>query len=136
MGTARRKTRIVKDPALLFYDGHCRACTLAARLVIAADTRKRVRSATLDSKEGDRRLGKLPKEERYGAFHLYRNGRVLSGPEAIGPLLELLPPLRAAGRLLGRSKRARGASAWLYRALARRRRLIGRFLPSVGPPPR
>jgi hypothetical protein len=96
-----------------------------------------LRSATLDSPEADRYLGGLSRKERYGAFHLYLDGRrVLSGPDAIGPLLEILPPLRAAGRFLSRSERARGVSTRLYRALAGRRALIGRFLPRVGPPPR
>lgn len=137
MSPAKRVTRRKADQGpIVFYDGECKVCRLTARLVLAADTRERLQSATLGSKEGDRFLGKLPKKERYGSFHLYRDGRVLSGPDAIGPLLELLPPLRPAGRWLGRSKRARGLSAWLYRAVARRRGLIGRFLPSVGPPSR
>jgi predicted DCC family thiol-disulfide oxidoreductase YuxK len=125
-----------REGPILFYDGECRACTLAARLILAADTGKRLRSATLDSPEAGRYLGGLSRKERYGAFHLYLDGRVLSGPDAIGPLLELLPPLRAAGRFLGRSERARGVSARLYRALAWRRALIGRLLPRVGPPSR
>jgi predicted DCC family thiol-disulfide oxidoreductase YuxK len=120
----------------VFYDGECKVCRLTVRLVLAADTRKRLRTATLDSADADRHLGRLSKQERYGAFHLYRDGRVLSGPDAIGPLLELLPPLRGAGRFLGRSERARGASGSLYRAVSQRRALIGRFLPSVGPPSR
>jgi len=103
---------------------------------MAADTAKKLRSATLDSPDADRYLGRLSKKKRYGMFHLYRDGHVLSGPDAIGPLLELLPPLRAAGRFLGRSDRARDVSARLYWALAGRRGLIGRLLPSVRPPSR
>lgn len=136
MTTRGRRGRPREGP-ILFYDGECKSCTLAARLILAADTGKRLRSATLDSPEADRYLGGLSRKERYGAFHLYLDGRrVLSGPDAIGPLLEILPPLRAAGRFLGRSERARGVSTRLYRALAGQRALIGRFLPRVGPPPR
>jgi predicted DCC family thiol-disulfide oxidoreductase YuxK len=120
----------------VFYDGECKVCRLTVRLVLAADTQKRLRSATLDSREADRHLGQLPKKERYGSFHLYRDGRILSGPDAIGSLLEQLPALRAAGRFLGRSERGRGVSGWLYGAVSQRRALIGRFLPSIGPPPR
>jgi predicted DCC family thiol-disulfide oxidoreductase YuxK len=120
----------------MFYDGDCRLCTLTARLVLAADTGNRVRSATLDSPEADRYLRRLSKKEQYGAFHLYREGRVLSGADAIPPLLELLAPLSPAGRWLGRSERARSLTERLYEGVARRRKSIGRFLPRVGPPPR
>jgi predicted DCC family thiol-disulfide oxidoreductase YuxK len=118
----------------MFYHGDCTLCTLTARLVLAVDTAKRVRSATLDSPDADRYLRRLSKKERYGAFHLYREGRVLSGPDAIGPLLELLPPLRAAGRFIDRSEPARRAIGWLYEGITRRRETIGRFLPRLGPP--
>jgi predicted DCC family thiol-disulfide oxidoreductase YuxK len=121
---------------IVFYDGECRVCRLTIRLVLAADTRNRLRSATLDSADADRHLGRLSRKQRYGSFHLYRDGQVLSGPDAIGPLLELLPPLRTAGHFLGRSERARRVSGWLYDAVAKRRALIGSFLPSVGPPRR
>jgi predicted DCC family thiol-disulfide oxidoreductase YuxK len=120
----------------MFYDGDCKVCRLTTRLVLAADTRKRLRSIPIGSPEADPYLGHLSKKERFGSFHLYGDGRLLSGAEAIGPLMELLPPMSAAGRLLGRSERARGASAWLYRGIAGRRALIGRFLPSVRPPSR
>ena len=137
MSPPKRLVRRKADPTpIVFYDGECRVCRLTVRLVLAADTGKRLRSATLDSAEADHHLGRLSKKDRYGSFHLYREGRLTSGEEAIGPLLELLPPLRAVGRFLGRSERARGATAWLYRGIAGRRALIGRFLPSVGPPPR
>lgn len=130
--------RTSREPAgpIVFYDGECKVCRLTIWLVLAAETRKRLRSATLDSADADRHLGGLSKKERYGSFHLYRDGRVLSGPDAIGPLLELLPSLRAAGRLVGRSGRARRAAGRLYHGVAKRRSSIGRFLPPVGPPPR
>jgi predicted DCC family thiol-disulfide oxidoreductase YuxK len=120
----------------MFYDGECRLCTLTARLVLAADTRKRLRSATLDSPEADHYLRRLSKKERYGAFHLYRDGRVLSGADAIAPLLDLLPPLRPAGRLIHWSASVRRATGRLYEGITRRRDRIGRFLPRVGPPRR
>jgi predicted DCC family thiol-disulfide oxidoreductase YuxK len=133
---ARRSSRGRNDGPILFYDGECKLCMLTARLVLAADTAKRLRTATLDSPQADRYLGDLSRKERYGAFHLYRDGRVLSGGDAVAPLLELVAPLRAAGRFLGRSDRTRELTGRLYRAIARRRAMIGRFLPRVGPPPR
>jgi predicted DCC family thiol-disulfide oxidoreductase YuxK len=133
---AKRGGKKATESPIMFYDGDCRLCTLTARLVLVADTEKRVRSATLDSPDADRHLRRLSKKERYGAFHLYRDGRVLSGADAVGPLLELLRPLRAAGRFMNRSARARRATGWLYEGITRRREMIGRFLPRVDPPPR
>lgn len=133
--TSRRGRR--KDPGpIMFYDAECKVCRLVSRAVLAADTRRRLRSAPLDSPDADRYLGRMSKKERFGSFHLYRDGRVLSGADAIGPLLELLPPVSAAGRFLGRSEGAQGVAAWLYRSIAGRRAQIGRFLPSVRPPRR
>jgi predicted DCC family thiol-disulfide oxidoreductase YuxK len=137
MSPAKRgRRKEVDESPIVFYDGKCKVCRLTIRLVLAADTRRRLRSAALDSPDADRHLRRLSKEDRYGSFHLYSDGQVLSGSDAIGPLLELLPPLRAAGRFLDRSERAHRAIGWLYEGISRRRGLIGRLLPRVGPPPR
>lgn len=122
--------------AILFYDARCGACRVFVRLILAADTARRLRTAPLDSSEADRHLGPLTEQTRYGSFHLAVNGRVVSGGQAVGPLLELLPALRPLGRLLGRSAGARRAAEALYDALARNRGRLRRFLPRVGPPPR
>jgi predicted DCC family thiol-disulfide oxidoreductase YuxK len=136
VSSAKRGGKKASERPIMFYDGDCRLCTLTARLVLAVDTGKRVRSATIDSPEADRYLSRLSKKKRYGAFHLYRDGRVLSGADAIPSLLELLPPISPAGRWLGRSERARSVTERLYEGITRRRAAIGRFLPRVGPPPR
>jgi predicted DCC family thiol-disulfide oxidoreductase YuxK len=103
---------------------------------MAADTRKRLRSAPLDSPEADRLLGHLSDEARHGSFHLVVGDRVLSGGEAVGPLLELLEPVRPVGRWIGRSPRARRLAASAYDLVARHRHRIGRILPPIGPPSR
>lgn len=126
----------MKDRPILFYDGDCRACTLAARLALAADTRRRLRSATLDGPEADRHLRRLPRRVRHGAFHLLRGGRVLTGPDAIGPLLELLPPVAPVGRLVSRSRMAKQVAGAVYEGLSRVRGPISRLLPPMRPPDR
>ncbi|MGH2662597.1 MAG: DCC1-like thiol-disulfide oxidoreductase family protein [Actinomycetota bacterium] len=121
---------------VLFYDGECRACRTFTNLVLKADTRRRIRTAPLDSPEADRLLGHLPERRRFGSFHLAVGDRVVSGGAAVGPLLELLPPLRPAGKLIRRSPVARRAAHALYHALARNRGRIGRLLPRAGDPSR
>jgi hypothetical protein len=104
--------------------------------VLAADTRKRLRTAPLDSPEADRLLGHLPDHVRSGSFHLAVGDRVVSGGPAVGPLLELLEPVRPVGRWITRSPRARAIAAAAYDAVSRHRHRIGRLLPPTGPPPR
>lgn len=122
--------------AVLFYDGDCRACRTFTNLVLRADTRRRIRTAPLDSPEADKVLGHLPDRQRFGSFHLAIDDRVISGGAAVGPLLELLPALRPAGALIQRSPVAGRAAHALYHALARNRGRIGRLLPPAGDPSR
>jgi predicted DCC family thiol-disulfide oxidoreductase YuxK len=104
--------------------------------VLAADTRKRLRTAPLDSPEADRLLGHLSDDVRQGSFHLAVEERVWSGGDAVGPLLELLEPIRPVGRWIRRSPRARTIAAAAYDTVSRHRHRIGRILPRTGPPPR
>lgn len=121
---------------ILFYDAGCRGCRLFARLALAADIRKSVRTAPLDSAEGDRHLGHLSSKERFGAFHLLTGERLFSGAEAVGPLLEVLPPARPLGRLIRRSRTARRLAAAGYELLSRNRGRVARVLPHLRRPSR
>jgi predicted DCC family thiol-disulfide oxidoreductase YuxK len=123
--------------AVLFYDGECPACRAFARLVLVADTRRRIRTATLDSEEADRLLGSLPEDARSGSYHLVEeDGRISSGRDGVGRLLELLPPVAPVGRLIHRSPTAHRAAAAAYDVLARNRGRLGRVLRRAGPPRR
>lgn len=122
--------------AILFYDAECPACRAFTRLVLAADTERRVRTAPLDSPEADRLLGGLDEKTRKRSYHLVVDGRVHSAGEGIGPLLEQVRLLRPLGRLVRGSPAAGRAAAAGYRLLARHRAVIGRWLPPVGLPPR
>ena len=122
--------------AILFYDGACPVCRLTARLAVAADTERRLRTATLDSPDADRHLGHLSNEERFGSFHLVVDDRLVSGGEAVGPALEQLRPMRPVGRFVRRSPAAGRAAAWAYGVVSRNRGRIGKLLPDVAPPSR
>lgn len=120
--------------ATLFYDAECPACRLFARLVLAADTERRIRTAPLDSPEADRALGGLEEEERYGSFHLVVGGRRASAGAGVGPLLEEARLTRPLGRVVRRSATARRVAAGLYDVASRSRGALARVLPRVDLP--
>jgi predicted DCC family thiol-disulfide oxidoreductase YuxK len=119
------------EGAVLFYDASCPACRLFARLILAADTERRIRTAPLSSAEADQLLGGLPTQERYGSYHLVADGRVTGGEAGMGPLLEHTRVLRPIGRLVRRSRLARRAAAAAYEIAARTRPALARVLPEV-----
>jgi predicted DCC family thiol-disulfide oxidoreductase YuxK len=119
------------EPAVLFYDAGCPGCRLFARVILAADTERRIRTAPLDSAEADRVLGRMPERQRFGSYHLVVGDRVASGASGMGPLLEQPRLLRPLGRLVRRSPTARAAAGGAYRFAARNRARIARFLPHV-----
>ena len=117
--------------AILFYDAGCPGCRLFARIILAADRERRIRTAPLDSSEADRALGWMPRERRFGSYHLVVAGRVASGASGMGPLLEQPSLLRPLGRVVRRSRAARAAAAGAYRLAARHRGEIARFVPRI-----
>lgn len=119
------------ERATLFYDAGCPGCRLFARLILAADVERRIRTAPLDSTEADRVLGGLSEGQRFGSYHLVVGDRVASGASGMGPLLEQAGLLRPFGKLVRRSPTARAAAAAAYRLAARNRARIARFLPQV-----
>jgi predicted DCC family thiol-disulfide oxidoreductase YuxK len=122
--------------AVVFYDGKCPLCRASIHTVLLADTGRRLRSAPLDSPEADRMLGRLSKEDRYGSFHLVKGDRLWSGAAAVGPLLDLLPPLAWAGGLLRRSPAGRRVASAVYGFVARHRGRVAPMFRGIGPPPR
>ncbi|MGH2655668.1 MAG: DCC1-like thiol-disulfide oxidoreductase family protein [Actinomycetota bacterium] len=119
------------EPAVLFYDAGCPGCRLFARVILAADTERRIRTAPLDSAEADRALGGMPERQRFGSYHLVVGDRVASGASGMGPLLEHARLVRPLGRLVRRSRAARALAAGTYRFAARHRAKIARFLPRI-----
>ena len=117
--------------AILFYDAGCPGCRLFARIILAADRERRIRTAPLDSPDADRVLGRMSKRRRFGSYHLVVGNRVASGASGMGPLLEQPSLLRPLGRLVQRSPKARAAAASAYRFAARHRGKLARFLPDV-----
>jgi predicted DCC family thiol-disulfide oxidoreductase YuxK len=123
----------VSEP-VLFFDAGCPACRLFARLVLAADTERRIRTAALDSPEADRALGGLSREERYGSYHLVVGERRATAGPGVGPLLEEARLTRPLGRIVRRSDTARRVAAGLYELISRHRGALARVLPRVDLP--
>jgi predicted DCC family thiol-disulfide oxidoreductase YuxK len=126
----------VTEDGVLFYDGRCPGCRAFTHLILWADTGRHLRSAPLDSPEADRVLGHLSKEQRYGSFHLFSEGRLWSGGEAVGPTLEWLAPIRPVGRFIRRSPAASRVATAMYAFAARHRSRVAPVFRKVGPPPR
>jgi predicted DCC family thiol-disulfide oxidoreductase YuxK len=120
-----------REPAILFYDAGCPGCRVFARILLAADVERRIRTVPLDSPEADRVLGGMPERKRYGSYHLVVGDRVTSGAEGMGPLLEQASVLRPLGRLVRRSRTARAAAGGAYRFAARHRGKVARIVPTV-----
>ena len=120
--------------AILFYDAGCPGCRLFARIILAADRERRIRTAPLDSPDADRVLGGISKRRRLGSYHLVVGNRVASGASGMGPLLEQPSLLRPLGRLVRHSPTARAAAASAYRFAARHRGRIAPLLPRVDLP--
>ncbi|MGH2547320.1 MAG: DCC1-like thiol-disulfide oxidoreductase family protein [Actinomycetota bacterium] len=119
------------EPAILFYDAGCPGCRLFARIILAADVERRIRTAPLDSPEADRVLGGMPKRQRFGSYHLVVGDRVASGASGMGPLLEQARLVRPLGRLVRRSRAARALAGGAYRFIARHRGKVAGFLPLI-----
>ena len=82
--------------------------------------------AAIQSPEGDKLLADMDAEARLASFHLaLPDGRVHSAGAAFGPLAQAMGRYRRLGRLADRFP---GASAALYRFIATRRSIWGRFV--------
>jgi predicted DCC family thiol-disulfide oxidoreductase YuxK len=122
---------MIPRPVLL-YDGDCRLCRFAARIVDSADRRGRIALLPLADEAADPLLATMPEVERLGSWHLVRTGGRIASRGAAGiELLEALGherPARAAGRAEPLAERA-------YTLVARNRDRLGALVPN-GPAPR
>jgi hypothetical protein len=84
----------------LFYDSGCGPCTLWARWSEGL-ARSHVRIHPLSSTTADLELARLSPERRFGFFHIVRGTEVLSGHEALVPLVGLVGG-SSAERIVGR----------------------------------
>jgi predicted DCC family thiol-disulfide oxidoreductase YuxK len=115
----------------LLYDGACRLCRFAARLVARLDTRRAVALVPFEDPAAAPFLATIPEEERLTSWHLMlSDGRRYSEGAGALVLLERLPSTKYLAKIL----RPLPVDS-LYRIIARNRGRIGSFVPD-GPAPR
>ena len=118
------------DEVIVLYDGGCGFCRWSASMIASWDRARRLRFAPIRGAEGASRLGDMDRARRDGSWHLItRDGRVASAGAAVPLLLRELPgggPLARVAEALPRT------TDRAYRALARRRRVLGRLLHADG----
>jgi predicted DCC family thiol-disulfide oxidoreductase YuxK len=114
------------DRVTVFYDDGCGFCRWSASAIAAWGRTRRLRFAPIRSTEGRARLDGVDPARRDGSWHLItRGGSVVSAGAAVPFLLRELPggrPLAWVAEAFPRT------TDRVYRAVARRRRMLGRFL--------
>lgn len=117
-------------PSVLLYDGGCRICSAAARLVRALSRRARLEVRPIQGSED--LLASLPAGERLGALRFVReDGRVASGGDALPALAAAVAGAPQVETLILRPPGAVSAVHRAYDALVRvRSRLTCGISPS------
>ncbi|HEV8594762.1 MAG TPA: DCC1-like thiol-disulfide oxidoreductase family protein [Thermoplasmata archaeon] len=103
--------------ATLVYDGDCRICTLAERLVAALDRQGRIRSLALQDPESALLLAAVDEAARWDSFHFLRDGRATSRGDGLIEVIGALPLGGGIPKLAATMPRMRGASERLYSLL-------------------
>ena len=111
---------------IVLYDDRCGFCRWSASKIAAWDRTRRLRFAPIRSAEGEARLDAIDPTRRDDSWHLIaRDGRVASAGAAVPLLLRELPGGKPLARVAGAVPRATDRA---YRAVARRRDVLGRLL--------
>ena len=124
---------LAQRPVLL-YDGACRLCRFIARVVLSLDRKNELAVLPLQDEIAIQVLAPLPENELLDSWRfVHRDGSLAGYGAGVVYLLRALRLTRPAGRVLSVvPDRALDAA---YRAVARRRSLLGRIVPD-GPAPR
>jgi predicted DCC family thiol-disulfide oxidoreductase YuxK len=113
--TARPAPQAPADPGrwTVLYDSDCGFCRWSLALVLARDTRRRLRPLPLDSAEADRLLSDLSPEARAASWHLVApDGSRSSAGRAAPRLLALLSGGRAPAAVLAAVPRLTDRAYW------------------------
>ena len=115
--------------ALLLYDADCGFCRACVGMVLAWDRARCLRTAPIQSVEGERALAGLPPTDRLVSWHLADcSGTVHSGGTVFAPLFRLLP----FGRFFATvSAVSPGTTEKLYRVGADRRSTLSLLVPAT-----
>jgi len=120
----------VRVEPVLLYDGNCRFCRFAARVIVRLDRRRALAVLPFDDPEARRLLTAVPEADRETTWHLVRSGGRASGGAGLVELVDVLPLTRPLAPVLRRLPLAA-----IYGFVSKRRSGLGRFVPD-GPAPR
>ena len=109
---------------LVVYDGRCRLCRAAVALLALWDTQRKCAFLPFGTTTADIALSAIAPHERASMLRVVDDMNIYSGGAAARRILDVIP----GGPVLSRLGLHR-----LYPPVARHRRLLGRFVPSVPP---
>jgi len=111
----------------VLWDRDCGFCAFMVALVLRADTRRVLRTRTIQESEADGTLDTVAPELRYVSWHAVdAHGRLTSGGGALTQVLGRLPALRPLARLTGALP---GVTERAYGWVATHRELLSRPIP-------
>ena len=109
----------------LAYDSECGPCSSFKAAVELLDARNRIEFVTLEVADGSGLVAGIAPASRYASFHLVGpvagapETDVLSGSEALLPLIRILSPWRVVSRVGGGFPLSARAASFAYSALSR-----------------
>ena len=124
---------LLRHPVLL-YDAECRFCRFCVRAIARVDQRERLGFLSLQDDETEALLGELSASERLQSWRLVAIDGTLDGFGAGTVELARALGFTRVARLLDRIPDA--TLDGIYRAVARRRGLLGRVVPDGSAPRR
>ena len=111
---------------MILFDNDCGFCRWSLSMILAWDSRGRLRPVALQSPEADDLLKGMDPKQKMASWHLVApDGRTYSGGEALSPLARLLPAGSPIAALASRFPRTTDRA---YRWVARNRDRLGRAL--------
>jgi predicted DCC family thiol-disulfide oxidoreductase YuxK len=112
---------------VVLYDGACGFCKWTLGWLLRLDRDRLLRPMALQAEEAEGLLSGMTPELRMASFHLVApGGDLLSGGEALPPLLRLIRGGRAPAAALARFPALTGRG---YRWIAEHRTRLSRFVP-------
>jgi predicted DCC family thiol-disulfide oxidoreductase YuxK len=114
---------------LVLWDRDCGFCAWMLALILRADSRRVLRTGTIQENEASGLLMGISPERRYASWHVVdADGHVTSGGRALTKVLSALPAGRPVAILTGALP---GLTERAYDWVATHRRLLSRPIPSA-----
>ncbi len=117
------------EKATVLYDADCGLCRSCLAVILAWDTKRRLRPLALQDAEAERLLEDLSPEDRMASWHLVAaDGSVRSAGDALEALFSLLPGGSPPSAL---ARRFPAVAREGYNWVADHRSQLGRLIPAA-----